>query len=317
MSAFQEKVSSLHGDAMSVRDRRIPAQESGRRKLLEIYYDASYHTLWKFIKPNAPVYFSHQLIDEIRAVQDGIGAGADIDVPEYELNDIEFCVFGSRLPGVYSLGGDLALFRELILRRDRAGLAAYAKKATDGVWANAIGFGHNVVTITLVQGTAMGGGFELALSGQAVVAERGTKFGLPETLFGLFPGMGAYTLLRRRVDARTAERMIATGDTYCAEELHEMGIVDVLCFPGEGEEAVQDYISRQRRNPGYRAFRHALNRVNAIDRDEIYGIADEWVSAALQLSDADLRKVDRLIRNQQRVTREVEEFNLRSAVPRV
>lgn len=305
MSAFDLKAASAVSDAMSVHDRHIPAQGAGRREYLEIYYDAGYHTLWQFMKPTAPVYFSHALIDEIRAVQDGIGTGADIDVAEYALSDIEFCVIGSRISGVFNLGGDLALFSELIRRGDRASLAAYAKKATDGVWANAYGFGHNVVTISLVQGTAMGGGFEFALSSHAIVAERGVKFALPETLFGLFPGMGAYTLLRRRVDARTAERMIASGDTYTAEELHEMGIVDVLCYPGEGEEAVHDFIARQRRNPGYRAFRHALNRVNAIGRDEIYGIADEWVSAALRLTESDLRRVARLVRHQERVGEEV------------
>ena len=308
MYAFDEKVSPLTAaDAISIRDRRIPAQESGRRKFIEIYYDAGYHALWKFIKSNSPVYFSHELIDEIRAVQDGIGTGADIDVPEYQLNDIEFSVIGSRLPGVFNLGGDLALFKELILHRDRAGLAAYAKKATDGVWANANGFGHNVVTISLVQGTAMGGGFELVLSSKVIIAERGTKFGLPETLFGLFPGMGAYTFLRRRVSARVAEQMINSGTTYSAEELYDLGVIDRLCYPGEGEETVQDYIASQRRNPGHRAFQHALNRVNAIDRDELYGIADEWVFAALNLTDSDLRRVDRLIRNQQRVSKQISE----------
>lgn len=315
MHAFDEKVSLLRSDTDTPRDRYVPTEETGERRLLDLNYDAGYHTLWKFIGRSAPVYFSHPLIDEIRSVQERIGAGDELDVSDYELGDIEFCVFGSRLPGVFSLGGDLALFRELILRRDRAGLAAYAKKATDGVWANAIGFGQNVFTVALVQGTALGGGFELALSAQSIVAERGTKFGLPETLFGLFPGMGAYTLLKRRVDARTAERMIASGDTFCAEELHEMGIIDVLCYPGEGEEAVQDFISRQRRNPGYRAFRQALTRVNAINRDELYGMADEWVSAALELGDGDLRRIDRLVRNQQRMTREVESFKGRSFAP--
>ena len=54
----------------------------------------------------------------------------------------------------------------------------------------------------------MGGGFEAALAGNVLVAERGTRLGFPEVLFGLFPGMGAYTLLRRRVDAVTAEKII-------------------------------------------------------------------------------------------------------------
>ena len=59
--------------------------------------------------------------------------------------------------------------------------------------------------------------------------------GLPEVLFGLFPGMGAYSFLCKRVSPQLAEKMILGGDIYCSEELHRMGVVDVLVPKGEGE----------------------------------------------------------------------------------
>jgi DSF synthase len=54
-----------------------------------------------------------------------------------------------------------------------------------------------ILTVGLVQGAALGGGFEALLSFDYVVAERDATFGLPEILFGLFPGMGAHSLLSR------------------------------------------------------------------------------------------------------------------------
>ena len=162
------------------------------------------------------------------------------------------------------------------------------------------GSGQAMTTISLVQGVALGGGFEAALAGQVIIAERGAKFGLPEVIFGLFPGMGAYTLLCRRVNPKVAERMILSANTFSAEELYDMDIIDELAYPGEGEQAVMDYIARQRMNPGQIAFRKALNRVNAIDHAELYAIADEWIEAALKLPPSNLRRIDRLLRWQDR-----------------
>ncbi len=144
----------------------------------------------------------------------------------------------------------------------------------------------------------MGGGFEAALAGNVLVAERGTRLGFPEVLFGLFPGMGAYTLLRRRVDAVAAEKIILNAKNYPAEELHAMGIIDILVDPGKGENEIYAYISRQKSRPGTAAFRKALNRTRVIDHDELYTIADEWVDAAMELPLHNLRRIDRLISNQ-------------------
>ncbi|OGI57239.1 MAG: hypothetical protein A2V58_06475 [Candidatus Muproteobacteria bacterium RBG_19FT_COMBO_61_10] len=57
--------------------------------------------------------------------------------------------------------------------------------------------------------------------------------------------MGAYTLLARRLDPARAEKIILSGKIYSAEELYEMGVVDVLANDGEGEQAVYAYIKKQ------------------------------------------------------------------------
>lgn len=112
--------------------------------------------------------------------------------------------------------------------------------------------------------------------------------------------MGAYTLLRRRVDTVTAEKIILSAKNYPAEELHRLGIVDILADPGKGVNEIYGYISRQKGQPGAAAFRKALNRVRVIDHDEIYTIADEWVNAAMELPLQYLRRIERLISNQRK-----------------
>ena len=71
--------------------------------------------------------------------------------------------------------------------------------------------------------------------------------GLPEILFNLFPGMGAYSLLARRIGLRAAEELILSGKVLPAAKLHEMGIVDVLAKDGEGEAAVTRVDHEERR----------------------------------------------------------------------
>ena len=93
---------------------------------------------------------------------------------------------------VYNLGGDLDLFCRLIRERNREHLLAYARLCVEGVHELHAALNRNAHTVALVQGDALGGGLELALSCQTVVAESGIGMGFPEVLFDLFPGMGAY-----------------------------------------------------------------------------------------------------------------------------
>lgn len=273
--------------------------DTGKTPNLDLHFEERSGILWKYISAAATPYFSHELLDDIRTVQNRVRNRESGSDRRSDDRPIRYVVFASHIPGVFSLGGDLRLFRTLIARRDRAGLFKYAKKATDAVFYHASNFG-NAMSFSLVQGVAMGGGFEAALAGNILVAEKGSRLGFPEVLFGLFPGMGAYTLLRRRVDAMTAEKIILSARNYPAEELHEMGVVDVLCEAGEGAAYIRSYVSRQASRPGAAAFRQAINRCNAIDRDELYGISDTWVETALNLPAECLRRIDRLIANQER-----------------
>jgi DSF synthase len=201
----------------------------------------------------------------------------------------------------FNLGGDLELFARLIRDNNREQLLAYARRCVDGVYHLHASLGGDVRTIALVQGDALGGGMELALACHTIVAEEGSSMGLPEVLFGLFPGMGAYSFLCKRVSPQLAEKLILEGNMHGAEELQRMGIVDVLVPKGEGEAAVQDIIRQQQRAPHAHL---ALNAVRAIAQpvgyDELMGVTEIWVDTALALGERSLRTMDRIVRAQSR-----------------
>jgi DSF synthase len=211
-------------------------------------------------------------------------------------------VLGSRTPRVFNLGGDLALFVLLIKARDRDALAHYARLCIENMYPRIQNFFcPTLTTISLVQGDALGGGFESALSSDLIFAEESAQMGLPEILFNLFPGMGACSLLTRRIGMRAAEDLILSGRMLPARKLHEMGIVDVVVPDGQGQAAVRDWIvgNAKRRNGTHALFR-SRQFVNPVTREELDAVTDTWVDAAMRLEDRDLKMMSRIVRAQMR-----------------
>lgn len=202
---------------------------------------------------------------------------------------------------VFNLGGDLDLFAQLIRARDRDGLMRYARECVDSIHLLNTRLHPNAHTVGLIEGDALGGGFELALACQTVVAESGVQLGFPEVLFGLFPGMGAYSLLSQRVSPKVAEEMMLNGVMYSSDELFKMGIVDVLVPKGEGVRAVHEVIRQNRRIAAARLALHRVrDAVNPVSLDELLRITEIWVDTALQLGEKSLRTMERLVRAQLR-----------------
>jgi DSF synthase len=221
------------------------------------------------------------------------------EMHESKSEKYDYIIVGSEVDGVFNLGGDLNLFQRCIDQRDRDGLFNYAIKCIDILHENMNHLDCELTTIALVQGDALGGGFEAALASNVVIAEKGVKMGLPEVLFNLFPGMGAYSLLSRKVGTSLAEKIILSGKLYTSEELFEMGIIDILAEKGEGEMAVYKYIrAASRYSNSYGAIRKVRDICNKISYDELIEVAKIWVDAAFQLTSKDLRMMQRLVRRQ-------------------
>ncbi len=199
----------------------------------------------------------------------------------------------------FNLGGDLEYFCDSIRRQDRHALLTYARQCVRGVHAFHSGLDAGAHSIALVQGDALGGGFEAALSCHTIVAEEGVVMGLPEVLFDLFPGMGAYSFLCKRIPPHQAERLMLSGNVHSSEELHRMGLVDVLAPRGQGQLAVEEVIRANRRIPHART---AMHRVRAMSQpvtlEEMMAITEVWVDTALQLGEKSMRTMERLVRAQ-------------------
>jgi DSF synthase len=270
----------------------------------ETEFEPATGTVWGYFNPRGRPCFGLGLLRDIRSHDSAIAVnGGKVEI-EGDLHTPKFYVCGSRVPGVFNLGGDLSLFLMLIRSKDRQALAAYARMCIDNMFARIQNY-HvaNVITISMVQGDALGGGFECALSSDVVVAERGTQFGFPEILFNMFPGMGAYSLLARRIGMREAEKIILSGRMMSAEELQAAGVVDVLADPGEAEYATGEWIARTaKRHNGTQAVLRARTLVHPITRQELDSIADVWVDAAFRLADKDLRLMARIVRSQMRLS---------------
>jgi DSF synthase len=278
----------------AVKDTLSP-QPAGYTQLTT-YFDEHNQIAWGYMHAEPRACFSPELLRNLLGWCNALVQ--QIDSPDQP--DVHYMVTASSVPGIFNLGGDLTLFKKFIENGNRESLLRYAKACIEPLHTNAIHLNRpNLKTISLVQGDALGGGFECALSGNVLIAERGCKMGFPEILFNLFPGMGAMTLLGRRIGHQKAERIILSGKLYLAEEMYEMGVVDVLAEPGEGEKAVFDYIRRDSRSRiGSLALRTAREISQPISHDELMRISEVWVDAAMRLEPKDLRMMERLVNRQ-------------------
>jgi DSF synthase len=265
-------------------------------------FDADHGVLWTIAKQDAVPCVTPQFLKELAEHWREIANSQGRILVGEEFHDIRFSVLASITPGVFSLGGQLSLFRELIRKQDRDALLRYAAACIDVIYPRARHYDLPLVTISLLQGDALGGGLEGALASDVIIAERNCQLGFPEILFNLFPGMGAYSLIARKVSPKFAEKMILGGKMYRAEELHEAGLIDVLADDGKGVEAVNDYIKKQeRRSNGFLAVQKARHRFNPVTHQELMDITTVWVDAALKLNEKDLKVMDRFVRSQEKL----------------
>ncbi len=265
---------------------------------ISVRYDVEYRAVWCYYNPAPRPCFSLTMLQELRQMQQSIINYFDTENTNSKPL-VRYQILYSQVPGVFNLGGDLALFSELIKGQKRQQLLDYAKQCIEICYLNAVNLHLPLTTISLVEGVALGGGFESALSSNVLIATENAEMGFPEIRFNLFPGMGAYSLLARMCGIAIAEEMITSGATYSASKLYDMGIVNCLAKPDKGPESVGEFIRQHRRmGNGRRALQQVRQRYHPIDYQELVDITEIWVDAALRLKGKDLRMMDRLVKAQ-------------------
>ncbi len=271
-----------------------------RYREVDLSLDRDMQALWCFLKPAGPPSFTSSLLRELNLVHRQIHQMYEERVAG-DPDPVKFYVVGSALPGIFNLGGDLAFFLKCIRNNDAISLRNYAYACVEAMYNNAFGFSVPVVSVGILEGDALGGGLEAALSFNILIAERGVKMGFPEVLFNSFPGMGAYSFLSRKLDHKRAEKIILSGQIYTAEEFYEMGIVDILVEPGQGRDTAHQFVvdNMKRQSLLYSATR-VRQCVNPLTLTELRNITDIWVDTSMALQPSELRKMEVLIHAQSR-----------------
>lgn len=166
-----------------------PFTEAGNLSQLSAYYEEGRHIMWMLLRAAPRPCFNQALIEDIMTLAQA--------AKESSLR-FDFWVTGSLVPNMFNVGGDLQFFAEAIKNRKREAMMAYARACIDCVHAAARGFDTGAVSIAMVEGSALGGGFEAALAHHFVLAQNNARMGFPEIAFNLFPGMGGYCWWRAR-----------------------------------------------------------------------------------------------------------------------
>jgi DSF synthase len=296
----------MHVPAAVLETRQLPPQRLLEDRIefefspqLQVHFDRGTRAMWSRWTPEPRPCFNAGLLSSIRAYYDFLRGGDGRVSFQGEEHDIEYIVLASGMPGVFNLGGDLDHFKHAIEMRDRDGLLRYGRACVDVLYRNYVGHDLPVTTISLVQGECLGGGFEAALSSDVIVAEKSARFGFPEILFNLFPGMGAYSFLDRKIGQRGAEELLTSGKIYSADEMLAMGVVDVVVEDGQGEAGVNALIKKRARSRnGLSALAAVRRRVHRIDYSELMDIVEIWVDSALKLNPRDLKLMQRLVSRQ-------------------
>lgn len=243
--------------------------------------------------------FSLDLLHDMCALHKSIQNNGGSWVSNGAMQPIHYVVLKSAHPDYFSLGGDLGHFRECIRQRDAGALRDYSMRCVDMIYDWSTQLNQQATTIALVQGRALGGGFEAALASDYLIAEEHSEFGFPEILFGLFPCTGGMSLLARRVGVYQAERMMTSGQIYSASELKVLGVVDEICPKGQGAVTVEKFIAAHCRHRAARmTLQRGRHRLAPLNYEELRTVVDEWVDAAMKLAEDDLRVMDMLVQMQ-------------------
>lgn len=125
--------------------------------------------------------------------------------------------------------------------------------------------------IAAVEGAALGGGFEVVLSCDLVVASKTAEFGLPEVKRSLVPICGGLFRAPKTLPRNVARELLLTGDSIDAKRAHRLGLANLVCAPGEALDEAVALADRICRN-GPVAVRETMRFLASLDApDEAHG----------------------------------------------
>ena len=142
--------------------------------------------------------------------------------------------------------------------------------------------------IAAVEGFALAGGLEVALSCDLIVASEGTKLGIPEAGVGLFAGAGALLRLPRQLPYSIAMEMALTADPITAEVALQHGMINRVVPRGETVDAAMEFAERIAQNApkGVRASKKLLKDVLGVSEDDFWAFQQPAMEEVFGSEDA-------------------------------
>jgi len=142
--------------------------------------------------------------------------------------------------------------------------------------------------IAAVEGWALGGGFELVLACDLIVAAEDAQFGCPEVTWGIAPLEGGMVRLPHRIPYHLAVRLLLTGKRLPAAEAQQYGLVNELTAPGAALEGAQQLAGRLARNAplAIAAVKEVLRATQGLDDSDAFQRQDELTSGLASSEDA-------------------------------
>lgn len=142
--------------------------------------------------------------------------------------------------------------------------------------------------VARVDGYALGGGFELALACDLIVASDRSVFGLPEARLGLIPGAGGAFRLARQLPLKTAMGLLLTGRAFDAAEAWRLGLVNEVAPAAELDACVQDWAQDLARSAplAVRAIKESVLRSLDLPLPEAFETHYRWEERRMRSADA-------------------------------
>jgi DSF synthase len=267
---------------------------------LKLEYEPDIATLWITLSSAPKPCLSLGLIEAFNRLADSIRHEHGRLAPSPN-QPLKFVVLKSESAEAFNLGGDLDLFIEAISRGDSGALRAYGRAGAAACRDLAWGFDAAIVTISLVRGIALGGGFEAARCCDVMIAEEGATFQLPEASFGLFPASGVISVMSPRIGHRATRRLVVDGEKMSCADALAADVIDDVAPVGEGEQRVRMLIKRltPRHAAAIATFR-GLHRMAGATTEALLEEVDLWVRSAMNLSHESVSMMKRLSRAQSR-----------------
>jgi DSF synthase len=267
---------------------------------VDLEYDPGSRSVWMYYKKDGPPFYSLQTLVDMASVRESLRGL--LRSSYREVFPIRYFVMASRKPGVFNLGGDLAMFAQSIRDQEREQLRAYAHACIDVVHGLATAFGLPIVTLSVITGQALGGGLEAALAEDFVLVDETARIGVPEVAFNTFPGMGAVSLLSRRLGDARAEEIIGSGKVYSGRQMFDMGVADILAPEGLSTTTALNWMAEGGADRYARrlAIAAARRRFFPVSYDELIKITDLWVNCSFDVTPHDIRHMERLAAAQRR-----------------